>query len=121
MELLSLLLGEAHTSNSTPCQIGVLMLLSFVEDSRVIIKVAPDLSRSVTRSASSRFRSLGIAEFPAGCWPRLRFSRRFRSFLLQELLALASADADSRAQQSVVPHLHEPLRQHVLQESPHEL
>jgi len=96
MELRSLLLGEAHTSNSTPCEIGVLMLLSFVEDSRVIIKVAPGLSRSDTRSASSRFRSLGIAEFPAGCWPPLRFWRLCRLLLLQEPLGLASTDADSR-------------------------
>ena len=62
MGLWTLLLGEAHTSISTPSEIGVLLFLSFVEDSQVILKVAPDLSRSVSRSASSRFRSLDIAQ-----------------------------------------------------------
>ena|SRR5712692_7871295 len=96
MTLWTLLLAEAHTFISTPCEIGVVMLLSFVEDSQVIIKAAPALWRSVSRSASSRFRSLDIEDFLGDCWSRLHFWRRSRLLLLQEPLALASTDADSR-------------------------
>ena len=43
MGLWTLLLGEAHMSISTPSEIGVLMLVSVVEDSQVITKAAPGL------------------------------------------------------------------------------
>ena len=46
MMLWTLSLGEAHTSISTPGNMRVLVLLRFVEDSPMITKAAPALSRS---------------------------------------------------------------------------
>jgi hypothetical protein len=86
--------ARTRTAIATPCKIGVLALPECC-GSFVIIKAAPCLWRLASRSASSRFRSLDISEFLAGCWPGLRYSRRSRSLLLRELLALASSDADS--------------------------
>ena len=93
---MNLLLSEAHSSICAPCEIGVVMLLSFVEDSQVVIKAAPGLSHSVSRSASSDFHRLDIAEVLAGWWSGLRYSRRSRSLFLQQLLAHASTDVGSR-------------------------
>lgn len=52
-----MLLAGAHTSISTPCEIGVLMILTLSMIPQVITKAAPGLSHLVSRSASSHFRS----------------------------------------------------------------